>query len=568
MAISLYTVTGNAADVLGGNFDPKRVKVVVSTNLPRGTAPVDLEHNRVLLGASVVWPQSDGSFTIPNLVGHASADVNPTGIQYKIDLVYVDAASRQEGVVSSGWVSITADAEYSELIETQYAPPNYQSAFLEQAEALRDQQVELSGIDSSDTATAYNIEHGTATPSVLSASIGQVARRPQTVVVFGDSLTEQGGEIPPGDAYGVANGLTARNNPDCRVFAAWTWANVLLNQAFSVLANYGIGGQTTSQILARVDDVIALNPGWVIITAGTNNAGVAGGVAQAQSDLAAMLDAFEAAGIRAVLLTLPPRAGSYTGTQKGDTLAINEWIRQQARLRPGLLVADVFPALADGTASNYLATTLGFNPSSDGIHLSATGGYACGKVLADVLRPHINTLTPYSNPNPGANLLTNGRPAGTTTAAPTGWNVSGGSGLVWSDVARADGAGSWKQLVVGSGTVNVGVNATVDGTRLAVGDTVNAIGEFSASSMDQAAANDAQGIALSIRAWNGSTYTDFRYAFNYFRGPNNDHGGVMRVPDFVVPGGTTLLTYQWELRGAMTFRFDKVGLYARRTYPV
>src|SRR5689334_24131139 len=76
------------------------------------------------------------------------------------------------------------------------------------------------------------------------------ARRPLTMVVFGDSLTEQGGEIPVGDAYGVAHSAPGapRANPDTRVFSAWPWANVLLSQAFTVLANYGIGGETTTQI--------------------------------------------------------------------------------------------------------------------------------------------------------------------------------------------------------------------------------------------------------------------------------------------------------------------------------
>ena len=397
------------------------------------------------------------------------------------------------------------------------------------------------------------------------------ARRAQTGVLLGDSLEEQGGEIPAGDAYGVANSAPGapRVNPDTRIFSAWTWANVLLKQALSIVANYGIGGNTTSQILARVNDVIALNPGWVIITAGTNNMGVTGGVAQAKSDITAMFDAFEAAGIRVAILTLPPRiSGSYTGTMKADTLQLNEWIRQQARSRRGVVVADAFAALADGVASNYLTLIAGFNPTVDGIHMAATGAYAAGTALAVALQPHVTVLTPYSSPTPGANLLSNGRPAGTTTSAPTGWNVSGGTGLVWSDQLRSDGLRFWKRLVIGSGTVTLGYNATVDGTRLAVGDTVNAIGEFSVSAMDQAAAIDAQGIALSVRAYNGSAYTGTRYAFNYFRGPNVPHEGAMRVPDFVVPAGTTLLTFQWELRGAMTFDFDKVGIYARKTYPV
>jgi lysophospholipase L1-like esterase len=400
-----------------------------------------------------------------------------------------------------------------------------------------------------------------------------MTHRPQTVVVFGDSLTEQGGEIPSGDAYGVAHSAPGapRSNPDTRSFAAWTWANTLLNQAFTVLANYGIGGETTTQILARVPDVIALNPGWVWITAGTNDVNGAVSFATTKANFGAMFDAFDAAGIRVAVLTLPPRlAGSYSGTAKADTLAINEWLRQQARLRPSLVVADIWPSLADGSSSNYVSTLWGFNPTSDGVHLSATGGYAAGKVLAEALRPYVTTnVVPFSNPSPGANLLTsaNARPAGTTTSDATGWSGTGTP--TYSDVVRTDGVGgSWKQYAVASGTIVRNTNATVDGTRLAIGDTINGILEFSVSSMDQAAANDAQGIALYLRSWNGSAYTSTVYAFNYYRQPNVDHAGVLRTPDFVVPSGTTLVSLTLELRGSMTFKFDRPGIYARKTYPV
>lgn len=389
------------------------------------------------------------------------------------------------------------------------------------------------------------------------------ARRPQTWVQFGDSLTEQGGEIPA--------------NPDTRSFSAWTWANVLLKQAFVNLGNLGVGGEDTTEIRARISTVLALNPGWVVLTAGTNNMGEVGGVAQAKTDITAMLDAFDAAGIRVVLPTMPPRlSGNYTGTMRADTLALNEWIRGQARTRPGLIVLDYFAALADGNTGNFVATVYGFNPTVDGIHLSATGAYACGKMLADALRPFVNPVVPYSLTSSGANLLTSSlaRPAGSGAAVPTGWSFSGtASGTsVWSDVARTDDfPGNWKQVVVptgGSMTLTGTTNATVDGSRLAVGDVVNGIMEFDASAVETGLPNDGQGICLAVKAWNGSSFTHSIYAFNYFRGPNVARAGVLRTPDFTVPVGTTLLSLYLELRGGQTFKFDRIGIYARDTYPV
>lgn len=382
--------------------------------------------------------------------------------------------------------------------------------------------------------------------------------RPQTLVVVGDSIGEQGGEIT--------------GNLDTRSFSAWTWANVLLNQSLSVLGNYAVGGETTTQARARLADALADSPGYVFLPVGTNNMGVTDGLATAQTDIAVMLDACDAAGATVVLPTLPPRlTPNWTGTTKTDTLALNEWIRQQGRTRAGLIVIDCFAALADGTTGNFRTSILGFNPTTDGIHLSATGGYLCGKLLADALRPHLGTvLTPFSPPDPGANLLANPRPAGNGAAAPTAYTAAGtGSGTaVWSDVTSADGLTVYKRVVLTSGTLVLTSNATVDGFRLSVGDVVNGIVEFDVSAMDQAAALDAQGIMLAVRLWNGSTYTETRYAFNYFRGPNAARTGALRVPDITVTTGTTIVTWMLELRGAMTFDFDKAGVYPRDTYPV
>jgi lysophospholipase L1-like esterase len=343
------------------------------------------------------------------------------------------------------------------------------------------------------------------------------------------------------------------------------------------LGNLGVGGQTTSQILARIGAVLALNPGWVVLTAGTNNMGVAGGVAQAKADITAMLDIYDAAGIRVVISTLPPRlSGNYTGTIRADTLALNEWIRGQARTRPGLIVLDYFAVLADGNTGNYVATIYGFNPTTDGIHLSATGAYACGKMLAAALRPFVTPVVPYSLTTNGANLLTSSlaRPAGSGAAAPTGWSFSGtaSGGSVWSDVARTDDfLGQWKQLVIptgGSMTLSGTTNAAVDGTRLAVGDVVNGILEFDVSAVETGLAVEGQGICFGVKAWNGTTFTNSLYAFNYFRGPNEARSGVLRTPDFTVPAGTTLVALYLELRGGQTFKFDRVGIYNRKTYPV
>lgn len=233
----------------------------------------------------------------------------------------------------------------------------------------------------------------------------------RTMVLLGDSLTEQGGTLPG------ASGVPL----DLRAFAPWAWGNNLLSQGFDILANLGIGGQTTGQIRARIGVVLDLKPGWVHLLCGTNNMGLATGLADAKADIAAMLDTFRNAGIRVVLGTIPPRITSeYAGTVRADTYALNEWVIGQARYRPGVILVDYFSALSN-IDGNFRALIDGFNPTTDGKHLSATGAFAVDRVFAAALAPLVPKSVPYSPPNPGANLLLNPRPGGngTASAAPT-----------------------------------------------------------------------------------------------------------------------------------------------------
>lgn len=386
------------------------------------------------------------------------------------------------------------------------------------------------------------------------ADAAKYLSRARTMVVLGDSLTEQGGTFP---------GATG-TNLDLRPFAPWVWGNNLLSQGFPILANLGIGGETTAQIRARINDALTLKPGWVHLLAGTNNMGVANGVADAKTDIAAMLDTFNRKGIRVVLGTIPPRiTANYTGTTKTDTFALNEWIIQQGRTRSNVVLADYFSALSD-TSGNFRATIDGFNPTTDGIHLSATGAYAAGRAFAAALSPFVSKAVPYSPPTPGANLLANPRPGGNGAVAPTSWTLGGASSaaVTWSDTVRADGLGVWKTVTVPTdGVLTMNSNFTLDGSRLSVGDTVSGYVEYMATGLQQNSAVDTQGLAVGIKAWNGTSFFDTRWSFNYFRGPNSDHSGAYRVPDYVVPATTTIVALFIEVRGGGTFSFDRAGMY-------
>lgn len=205
MAITFRTVTGNAGRLLGEDFDATSVQVLVRTNLPAGTVPIDLDHNRLLLGSDSATVDNTGDFTIPNLVDHASIDVNPTGIQYAFDIRYIDpsapADSSRWRTWRSGWLSITANEDLSDMVARQYSPPEFQSDFLDQANAILAAQIDLSGIDDSDSEVAGLIGNpllGPLTQHELSLSYAQRVARTKHAPAFGLYFPEAEGAVADG----------------------------------------------------------------------------------------------------------------------------------------------------------------------------------------------------------------------------------------------------------------------------------------------------------------------------------------------------------------------------------
>ncbi|WP_219924912.1 hypothetical protein, partial [Halomonas sp. ND22Bw] len=67
--------------------------------------------------------------------------------------------------------------------------------------------------------------------------------------------------------------------------------------------------------------------------------------------------------------------------------------------------------------------------------------------------------------------------------------------------------------VPSGGVLTLNSNYTLDGSRLAVGDTASAYVEYQVSSLQQDSAIDAQGIAVGLKAWNGASFFETRWCF-------------------------------------------------------
>ncbi len=127
--------------------------------------------------------------------------------------------------------------------------------------------------------------------TLLLALITTASVSAETIVCFGDSLT-QGVGAPPGASY-----------PD------FLRKDLLRDGYRATVLNEGVGGETTSDGLKRVDKVLAEHPDIVILELGANNAIYRQPVDEAVRNLGTIIQQLQAAHVRVVLagVVLPER---------------------------------------------------------------------------------------------------------------------------------------------------------------------------------------------------------------------------------------------------------------------
>lgn len=187
------TVTFDLFNALKVPFDARRTKVWVTFNTDDGWI-VD-ENGDVRMDAGTATITDAGHVTIAG-IPVPGVDTNPTDFQVKVhfDAPFVLPGVRglQRKTGDFGWMTVTADADLSDLIAEQYVPPTWISeaiatleaiiadattAFddtLDQGQALLDAQIALSGIGTSDSAVAGLISNpllGVLTGPALAGSV-------------------------------------------------------------------------------------------------------------------------------------------------------------------------------------------------------------------------------------------------------------------------------------------------------------------------------------------------------------------------------------------------------------
>jgi len=253
---------------------------------------------------------------------------------------------------------------------------------------------------------------------------------PNTIALFGDSLTRNN------HWDGAALKTTWMSQ-----LGYFTYARQLLNQRFYYDYNYNFGvfGDTTTQMLARIDSVIAVGPSVCVVLGGIND--LIGGetAATVMANLTTIWARLNSAGIKVIAGTIfPASIATLSATEAKRLMQVNQWMRATVPTLPNVYLWDSFFTLSDLTSSAAGIATNCY--ASDLLHIGRKGSYLVGVDLAAVIEkacPGVSGPTvgaQYGSfglsdaydatDNPYGNLLGNNTLVG-TAGSKSGANVSG-----------------------------------------------------------------------------------------------------------------------------------------------
>lgn len=275
-----------------------------------------------------------------------------------------------------------------------------------------------------------------------------------------------------------------------------TWAQASAGSRLYVPpgGNKGVSADLTSDMIARISTVTALNPKCVIIDGPTND--VAGGIAAAtiQANLTSIFSTLLTAGTNYIVVTtILPRSGgsAFTGPQETVRTTVNAWLLALTNPRIKVINEEAVFSWSGGT---------GF---SDGVHPNSVGAYpmglAVGPTLAaitsptEILASAVNTLS--INPTMAGTAGTN-KDATSSGVVATGFQLdnSNGGGLTCvGSISTLNGNPCQRITVSGTYTGTVAGGKKIDlnsfvATSLVAGDTIEHIAEMQAASLANIAA--------------------------------------------------------------------------------
>jgi lysophospholipase L1-like esterase len=354
--------------------------------------------------------------------------------------------------------------------------------------------------------------------------------RPLKIIPFGDSITASNSAKTLG-LWAFSNGYA--ESSICQSGGRYT-----------LLSNAGVSGNTTAQMLARVQtDVIALKPDVCLLLGGTNDfvSGMADSVyTSIFNNLENIIKALLVNKILPIIVTPPPKNAAATEAKRSQP-----FYYALARYY-GLPLIDMYRTLVDPANGNYKAGL-----SSDNVHPNASGITLMIAQATPVLSnlanafcpPYLASVSEASVNNP-ANLIRNGSfSISTTPPTPDSWTVNTTNAiqtLVAATLPYTGNTFNYVKSVAGGAYALSGSTLS----SFAVGNTMQMNVEIEVSGLTPATASGFQ-VSLTSNAGGILRLTNLvQNGINLFS------------TDFVVPTGTTTLLPAVYVADAATYKVN------------
>lgn len=375
-----------------------------------------------------------------------------------------------------------------------------------------------------------------------------------------------------GNSY-VANSINIGSTTWLDSRGWMNWGNAMMGAPMRLrpLAFQGTPGDTTTQILARVNSITSLNPKpkLCFIDGGVNDFGAAVSLATVYANYKSIIAALNAAGIIAVIG--PCFATDAASAQYiADAQLLNGMLQKLAR--PSQVIWCDWSNMIQGSGLT-VANTL-----YDGIHPGSVGARGMGAAVASAISllllreyPLATSASPGLLTNPLLTGTTGTLGSGFTGVAPTSWtfyrNATPSAGTLTSaKVARSDGHGEWTELalagIVSAGKFQAGLLSPA-ASYTTLGLATDEVYEVAAEIEVDAGAVNLDGPTMQVVDSDGTTQLIHQFGYLGLSGAAWGGGSWSGTQRFVIKSPTFTIRAQagtTSLRVRILFNGDGTGV--------
>lgn len=271
------------------------------------------------------------------------------------------------------------------------------------------------------------------------------------VVPFGDSIT----------ARGAGATRTATGTYETRMNGYWVHAQNYTTTYFRFLDNKGVSGDTTVNLLSRMNDVLLSGADICLMMVGTNDLSQGRTPTQIEASMNDITTQITAAGIHVVIVPI---------LHRNIADGLNDLIDSTNLLYKQIAMLNDKVTYLDGVSHsfNYIVDkNEHLRVTTDGLHPSAYGAWLVGKEVAKHLSVLFNSYLLYDN------VFTNSSMTGTAgvlSTGATGVSPTGYSLYYCNYQVMNDGDGNYLRVTTGLGA-NKDSLVAINGITVSSGNT-------------------------------------------------------------------------------------------------